>query len=184
MNHSFQTCDWWLSCKHNWFLLIKLMARKLTCQSHLWDICVKRRWGGRPPPSQGRLPRKGSRGRQGMEPWAKGAVSGTSRHVVKNRTTTTTVKRVIKTEGESEGGRNERRQVSMSAVRWRRVQGDAGEPGFNLSHTQKPWRGRCVCMRDLFLLLMYDRECVCALASGCLCWFDNLDVIKLHIWFP
>lgn len=36
-------------------------------KSHLWLSSVKRRCGGRPPPSQGRLPRMGRLGRQGME---------------------------------------------------------------------------------------------------------------------
>lgn len=50
------------------------------------------------------------------------------------------------------------------------------------SQTQKNLGAVAVCVRELFLLLLYDRECVCALAGECLCWFGNLDVIKLHIW--
>lgn len=111
-------------------------ADSIAVWSHLWPSWVKRRWGGRSPLSQGRLPRMGSLGRQGRDPRPgaagpeeeEGLVPGADQYTTRTGMETTATRHKRRNAGETEGRkergetkevREESRDENMVVTGWR-----------------------------------------------------------------
>lgn len=147
--------------------------------SHLWPSWVKRRWGGRPPPSQGRLPRTGTRGRQGMED--RGPDPGLERGLIRKETSAATMKRRRRRKaggrGETRADREERSWEDMVLMEWRR----RTSRQVLIPHTHQDLgevRGQvCVCV-----FCYCWSVCVCPHPDHvCLSQSSSLDVIRLRV---